>query len=288
MNKIALFASATLIFSMFAPLAFAVGPIQPPIDTTTLYVGSGGWGPYDADPAYAYDSASEEILFNVYDTLIWAGNATLRTAETYWNFMPLLATSVPDQQMFTDSFSSAGMGATSPLGFVPSDHANWRVEGWVDSDGSNTTTVGDVLYIGEYPSAPTVPRDANGIRVWRISSLDTIAGIARWYYNFPLRIGGSYPTINFYDNTKTVVDTFSSDDVVYTFQRAVVQDLDGSPIWMFDKPLFDVQVTESIPSVAADTVDGAWMLAKLIANAYQDLGNNTFQINLGVSFPDTA
>ena len=56
-----------LLISMFVPVSLSS---QPPIDTTTFYEGTIGWGPNRADPARAYDAASGELIFNCYETLI--------------------------------------------------------------------------------------------------------------------------------------------------------------------------------------------------------------------------
>ena len=71
-----------------SPSVFAV---QPPVDTSTLYVGTIGWGPRRADPVRAYDSGSMGLIFNVYDTLISF------KGELYWEFEPCLAVNVPSK-----------------------------------------------------------------------------------------------------------------------------------------------------------------------------------------------
>jgi len=82
-----------LLVSVLAPVAFSTGPTQPPLDTSTLYVGTIAWGPRRADPVRAYDTASGELLFNVYDTLIATGKPitdawgkTWNVHEQHWEF----------------------------------------------------------------------------------------------------------------------------------------------------------------------------------------------------------
>lgn len=61
-------AACLLLTSIFTVLpAFSV---QPPLDTSTYYIGTIGQ-PVRLDPARAYDTASGELIQNVYQTLIW-------------------------------------------------------------------------------------------------------------------------------------------------------------------------------------------------------------------------
>ena len=109
---------AALLTSV-APIAFA-GPTQPPVDTTTLYNATIGWGPRRADPARAYDTVSGELISNVYDNLITFGEpvsnafkSNWEVEEQYWAFQPELAINVPDKQIVdcssrSDSHQSRG------------------------------------------------------------------------------------------------------------------------------------------------------------------------------------
>jgi len=117
--------------------------------------------PETLDPAWAYDTASGEVIFNVYETLIFfKGN---RTDE----FEPRLAT-----------------------------------EWWISSDGLT--------------------------------------------YAFKIREG-----VTFHNG-----DPLTPEDVEYSFERAMVQDRDGGPVWMLLEPLLGVDSTRefnlSDPAVAAE------------------------------------
>ena len=83
------FSACVLSVSMFVPVSLSV---QPPIDTTTFYEGTIGWGPGRADPQRVYDTGSGQLVFNSYETLItW-------DQESYYTFRPQLATNVPERQ----------------------------------------------------------------------------------------------------------------------------------------------------------------------------------------------
>ena len=56
---------ATSIFTVIPSFS-----MQPPVDTSTYYVGTIGQ-PVRLDPARAYDALSCELLQNIYQTLIW-------------------------------------------------------------------------------------------------------------------------------------------------------------------------------------------------------------------------
>lgn len=134
------------------PLVHSTGPTQPPVLTNTLYVGANAWGPMSADPCSVYDSESGRLLFNVYDTLIQNGNASLGSYETYWNFLPVLSSNVPDRQTVTVYVPSEGIDPAAPMGYSWTvDSAWYRIESWTDN-GDQTLSVGDTLYVGEYQS----------------------------------------------------------------------------------------------------------------------------------------
>jgi len=68
---LAIVAACLLLTSIFVVLPALSA--QPPVDTSTYYVGTIGQ-PQCLDPARAYDTASGEIIQNVYQTLIWYGS----------------------------------------------------------------------------------------------------------------------------------------------------------------------------------------------------------------------
>ncbi len=80
---------------------------QPPIDTSTYYVGTIGQ-PSRMDPARAYDTASGELIQNVAQTLIWwndknvvsftpgvGHNLTVSEYADLDSYTPVLATALP-------------------------------------------------------------------------------------------------------------------------------------------------------------------------------------------------
>ena len=108
MKNLKIFAAivtSVLLIGIFAMIpAFST---QPPVDTSTYYVGTIGQ-PARLDPCRAYDTASGELLQNIYQPLIWwndthpvtftAGvgyNLTLADYADLDSYQPVLSTEVP-------------------------------------------------------------------------------------------------------------------------------------------------------------------------------------------------
>jgi peptide/nickel transport system substrate-binding protein len=263
---IAIVSILVMIFPLVTP---AIKAAQPPIDTTTLYLGDAGWGPVDSDPAIAYDTASGELLFNTEEGLLgFAG-------EQYYNFVPLLATNIPTRADITLTITSTSAVLADPTGSTWS--GGLTCLGWVDelADGFNA---GDPIFLGQIGVPGTY-------HTWTV---DTMTGSSptitltlwRGSYVFNLRPANTIP---FYDHTGAVVDHFNVTDAEYSFEHALVMDVPGQPIWMMDKPLFD------LPDHTYFDNSTAINLAHLIDDAIVgDAVANTLTINVGVRFPDNA
>ncbi len=259
------FSILVLSVSLFLPISFSA---QPPINTSTLYEGTIGWGPVDADPAFAYDTASGELLFNTYQNLL------AFHGEEYYMFDPVLATNVPLRQDIALTVINSSTIGSDPTGSNWTDGTTaYTVTGWTDEglDGFNS---GDVV------------RMTDGV-TWLTWTADVVSGTSsltmqlwRGAYVFSMRTS---PTINFYDHTGAVYDTFGLKDAVYCLQRLMVFDKPGYPPWMFDKPLFD------LPDHTNWDNSTVMELAHLINDSIVgDYGANTLTINVGCRFSDNA
>jgi len=184
----ALTAMAVMLISVFAPIAFATGPPQGginPVDTHTLYVGSAGWGPYDADPAYAYDTASGELLFNSHDTLLSMGEPVSNqfgtnwdVQEQYFTFSPSLATDVPTRVQVLEDFNQnqtfgfeivilneeildMPFPLPLPIGtFWDDAHSqpifSYKIMSWVDTNQDGVLSPSDLVELNIYHWAPAL------------------------------------------------------------------------------------------------------------------------------------
>ena len=261
------FSVCALTTSMFVPASLSA---QPPINTTTFYEGAIGWGPNRADPARVYDAGSGELVFNCYDTLIaW-------NRELHYDFIPLLATNVPNRTDITLTITNTSAVGTDPVDSTWTDGANsYTSMGYFDYTPLNQGFgQSDVIYTF----------DGTAYRTWFIESLSGTSNITldlwRGSYTFNIRTS---PTIYFWNETGAAVDIFDVDDAEYSFKRGLCQDT--GPQWMFYKPLFGTM--NSDPFTSNVTAPTAMTLAHLIDSAVEKSGNDLI-INLGIRFPDNA
>ena len=316
---IAIFAITIMLLPIVAPQAKVNAlPSQKgkaALDTTTYYIGDIGWGPIDADPGVAYDTASGEPLFNVYEPLIefgtftqggiqWAGfsnpfpSLPPNNGELYYNFNPVLATNVPNRDnivMTVTNTTNLWEHTHSPTGatfnFVSGNSTEtgpFLATGWVDQMSTGTFQSGDNVYLKD--------TTANTYRTWTVDAMTYGATVTmtlwRGFYTFHIRTS---PTIYFYNCTGAVQGAFSIADVKYSFSYYSVMDCTFAPNWIMDVPLFN-DATNHLYWAKNETVLGNpncadhpnfMDLAYLIDGAYQVSGND-FIINVGARFPDNA
>ncbi|MBS7615698.1 hypothetical protein KEJ45_00650 [Candidatus Bathyarchaeota archaeon] len=275
LSLISMCAVTLMLLSVLLPSALAQ---QPPVDTTTLYVGTIGWGPRRADPVRAYDTGSGELIFNCYDTLIFTNG------EYYWEFVPVLSTNVPDVDEgtivgVTKTVTSTDVSVSDPTGSTWSDGSTCI--GWVDNHANGKLDGTDVVYMIESDGS---------YRTWQVDSITVGATSVtvtlyreKWIFHIRTTDGSGNP-IRFVDESGAVVDTFDVYDAEYSLKRGLVQDQYGSPMWMYYKPLFDQM--NSDPWDTGDPAD-ALKLANLIDDAIEVSGGDLI-INLGLHFPEVA
>lgn len=263
-KMLSLIALVSMIIMMI-PLAATPVRAAGPGDLHIYYEGTAGWGPVDADPAIAYDTASGGLIFNTYEGLIaWKG-------EAYYEFIPVLATNIPTRNNITLTITNASAVGADPTSSTWS--GGRTIVGWVDelADGFGAQ---DAIFL------------TDGVH-WNTWTVDSKTGTTtitltlwRGSYVFNLQPAGTIP---FYNCTGLVQDTFDSADAEYSFEHALVLDVIGQPIWMYDKPLFD------LPDHSYFNNATAINLAHLIDDAIvADAVANTLTINVGCRFPDNA
>ena len=201
MKKSSLFALTTmvlLLIAVFMPVALSTGPTQPPVDTSTLYVGTIAWGPKRADPVRAYDTGSGELLFNVYDTLISMGSpvkygiTTFDVEEQYWAFEPSLSENVPEREEIIQDFLKTSFVETIyvrnhtavPPDFMLHPVCTWweddmlpipidkyHIYSWIDSGPQNPGELGpsDWVYMNAYWWLP--PQDDKECQWWHVKNV---------------------------------------------------------------------------------------------------------------------
>jgi peptide/nickel transport system substrate-binding protein len=209
------------------------------------------------------------LISNVYDTLIST------SYDVYWNFEPRLATDVPTRDDVTKTVTSSDVNLANPTGSNWSDGST--CVGWIDNNSTSSLDASDILYVAESDGS---------YHTWRLQTLQNGPPISinlwRGRYTFHIRTS---PTIDFYNETGTIVDTFNVSDAEYSLKRGLVQDQSGSPMWTFYEPLFGQR--NSDPFNSNTTEPTAMTLAHLIDNAIEINGND-LTINIGLSYPDNA
>ncbi|MEM3770536.1 MAG: S8 family serine peptidase [Candidatus Bathyarchaeia archaeon] len=229
--------------------------------------------PMRADPVAAYDAASREIIFNVYETLIKMNR------EKYWEFSPGLADTWTGRIDLYKTIWSTDVNLYDPRGSWWSDGS--LCLGWFDKYPDRWLSRGDVLYMlepdGKY-------------RTWLVQDCMDYGGglieieLLRSYFDFWIR----EDAIPFVDESGRVVGFFDIFDVEYSFERGMVQDQYGSPMWMFYEALFSQMSSDFWLTGNPEDV---WTLSHLIDDSFEiiwDWGYRpVFRINLGIPFQET-
>jgi peptide/nickel transport system substrate-binding protein len=151
--------------------------LQPPIDTSTYYVGTIGQ-PRNVDPVLAYDTASGELIFNVLEPLIFFNDHKFLPTETskvntsdYDNlnsFAPMLATGLPTvvKNTYANDSDRPGSNWTFTI------NTDIYYQDWTDENGTlhhhQNVTVDDVLYHFQWMLVEDSPRNP------------------QWMFNLPL------------------------------------------------------------------------------------------------------
>lgn len=276
---LSVFLPLILFVSMFSAVSLES---QPPVVTDTLYVGNGSWGPRRADPAVAYDTSSQELIFNVYDTLICFGKPVTNgfrqdwdVHEQYWEFSPSLATNVPTREDVTKTVNSADVNLNDPRDSTWNDGS--RCVGWVDDNVTGNLGQGDALYLVESDGS---------YRTWYVQTFNAnplvTATLWRGRYVFHMRTS---PVIDFVNETGSIVDIFNVSDAEYSFKRGLVQDQLDGPMWMYYRLFFDQKNSDFASSNVVEPT--ALSLAHLINNTIETSGND-LTINVGIPFPDMS
>jgi peptide/nickel transport system substrate-binding protein len=285
---------------MFLPAVFSAGgPVQPPVDTTTLYSTTIAWGPRYADPVRAYDSASFELLSNVYENLVAMGSIETNnygswdTFEQYWAFnerisvCPNLAGTIPSRQEDIWVIPDTGINPVNPTSYWTLTPRGYiHIEGWIDDNPDGQLGSCDIIYVGYYLAPMRAIQEAIAVYTWHVISFTPGWGIEihHYYYDFNMR----NDLIPFVDTTGAVVDYFDITDAQYSLQRGLVQDQIGGPTWMLYKPLLGQMNSNWLGNGGMDAVTASWCMSWLINGAIEIMPENVLRINVGIPFPDGA
>jgi len=171
-----LIAMCLLLTSIFAVVpAFSV---QPPVDTSTYYIGTIGQ-PRSVDPARSYDTASGELIFNVYETLIFFADKPLAPIPGANRSTEITSAYIADLAAFEPMLASA-MPTISADGktWTFTIRPNVKFQDWKKADG--TVVSGQILTADdvEYSFKKGMVQDLSGSPQWMIN----LPGVGRMSY----------------------------------------------------------------------------------------------------------
>jgi len=137
----------------------------------------------------------------------------------------------------------------------------------------------DPCYCYDTASGEQIYYMYEGLLGYNGNSTDTFVGLMAtdysWVNSTSLRFN-IRPDVKFSNN-----DTMTVEDVVYSFQRAMVEDPDGGPVWMFYFPLLDTYGSrDGDGNIVVNETD--------IANAVQVVNSTCVQFNFVRPFPATT
>lgn len=295
--SLALIAVFLMLGSLMLNPAFAQPPlIKGPMELYTATIEGGN--PETCDPAWSYDTASGELIFNIYETLIFFDG------ECVDKYIPQLATDVWIEEIdetspeglhwyYRYTFDIRGVtgihtleaagdnpysGIGSPMGStwheITADPrwfcTEWIVTSWTDTDFSGDLSVSDQIDMCRYCR--------NGDIFW-----NTI----QYFHIDAVPPDGTVPyTITITE--KPVMFTcgyeFTPQDVEYSIERELVQDRDGGPQWMFYEPLLDTWGADGLGDIGNCTHPGPDVanVGKMIDHAVE---SNSTHVWFNLAFP---
>jgi len=214
------------------------------------------------DPAWGYDTRSNEVILQVYETLVFfAVNrklGPLKAGQTS-QFVDQLATDLnitdinevsPEGLPWVQRYifrirglsgmhtveRSAGIPSANPVGtdwneVLPWRGTDWRLEEWEDTDSSGALSPKDQVKMS---------RDAQNVNApyWRVYQYFLVEGFD--YVHNRMHIIEKPVLFHVDMDGDGNLDALTTADVEYSFERALVQDRDGGPMWTLYKPLINV------------------------------------------------
>jgi peptide/nickel transport system substrate-binding protein len=277
MNKRISLPTILIAVLLIMPLALvgnvAAHSVKSPHDFVTATI----WGPETVDPAWCYDTASGELIFNVYETLVfYKVDRTLppeqqgRTGEfvgdlaTEWIVAGPVHPDAPLGTVSTFYFDIRGCGPDRNFEWLgdhwhetfPQFSTSWYTKEWRDSNHNGHIDTCDYLYIYK-KFLGVIPYGGRWVHVY--AGTDSPISVEEVQVRFH---NGEYLT---------------AADVEYSLERFLAFDRDGGPTWMFYEPL--------LGEYASDWSDPTWPTK--IDNAIES-NSTTVWMNVAIDFPALA
>ena len=284
--------STLLIMASFPMVAF--GAYQPPVNADSMFIGTIGQ-PNRLDPADSYDTASGEVISTVYETLIDFKRDPTKDPDdplgsNIAEFVPKLATALPTVvDVSLDIVNMTVVNQSDPICTLwENATGHWfHINNWKDNKPDGTLGPVDVIYVEEVDpiSHEWIPCTKFAWQIWIKEHIGNVVHIIanRTIYYFEIRPGVKFQDWQDYFGVWHKNETMTTEDVEYSFERALIQDRMYGPMWMWYKPLFDDMNADFWWGSTADKIE----LGRLIDCAIQH--NNTHVwISVGINFPEIA
>jgi peptide/nickel transport system substrate-binding protein len=253
-----------------------------------------GGGPETVDPAWCYDTASGELIDNVYDKLL------AFDGEVLDKFVPELALCYDIENI---------TGTTSPEGLPLYYRYTFRIRGTsgnftLEAAGSNPypgtgSPLGCTFNIASCALWPDVVGKIATVESWTDNDDDLLSPCdyiiikiwigCDWWLIIEVHVeektpGGSFICLEQAPKFHSIGYTLTPADVEYTFERAMVQDRIGGPTWMFYEPLLNTWGAEGLGDIGNCTHPGpdVALVGNMIDHAVE---SNATHVMFNIGFP---
>jgi len=284
----ALLLSIALFFgSLIVPIAMSG---QPPIITDTYLVGTIGQ-PQKLAPQGAYDTASGEIIMNVYESLIDFYRNTSKPVEEQGEtgqFVSELANFPPTKTVVYKHLTN-----TTVVNLANPVSSNWtdggantvHIWGHIDNDMSGVLSTLDVVYTEEFLA--NMYQDCTTY-VWTVENRtgNVDMWLKRTVYDFVFDT--PFHDITWWLNAtghNQTGQTLTPADAEYSLELGIIMNQGGGPMWMYYLPMYDQMSLYYMPGYG--TTEGHTRIGHLISCSIgSDL--DSVWLSVGMSFPELA
>lgn len=239
--------------------------------------------PQTVDPAWSYDTASGFLIFNVYDTLINFEREDVGvfspSIATDWSINQPPRYDAPEGTNSTWYFNIRGTsgphGWTSVSTVSNDPRCSWwsdpkytyqlHITSWDDTNSDGKISVSDQIdtericdnWDGVNPNPVYIKQ------YWHVDFIGPIPGGVGTIATM------SEKPVLFHDGS-----TLTTEDVEYSFERAMVQDRSGGPVWMLNEPL----IGEGWPDKSGWPEDETCIINQVV-------GSNSTHVWLNLAMP---
>jgi len=222
--------------------------------------------PESEDPGWAYDTASGELIMQVYEPLISYDH------EDVVKFIPLLAKSVPsgfDKVMMTLTNTTVVDEAAPKGSLWVSAAVNYELFEWVDEDGSGALSVMDEVW---FENLADHENSFQGVVREKTGNIQLKVERVRMYFEINTAAVFHPWTSDIDPLGQHTADHLTTEDVEFSFERSFVLDHEGGPMGLVMSPLLGIMTTREYDLTF---VENRITVGHMIDNA---IGHNTTHV----------